>query len=145
MGSADSNSESGAAPSPAPSAAERATDLVLVRGVSADGRRAAVTRLRGGRVEVGELRPLEEGRPITGEVVTLRPRPEFPLLFDVDVKLRVPVAASASVRAHGGPARVATPRFRAGWDAIWGRPPAAVRGSGDAASDDDGDDGVLLN
>jgi hypothetical protein len=68
-------------------------------------------------VELGVLRPLREGRPIPegGEVLSLRPRPEMPLVCDVEVQL--PAARATS----DGPAQVATDGYRRGWEAIWGR------------------------
>jgi hypothetical protein len=93
-------------------------DLALVFGPSPDGRGVHVLRRRSGSdtVEAGVLRPLEEGRAITGEVVHLAPRPEAPFLFDceTDEELSTPRARDA------GPPRVATDEYRRGWDAIWG-------------------------
>jgi hypothetical protein len=65
-------------------------------------------------VEIGTLRPLREGKPIDGEVVSLKPRQEAPFLFDV--KVEVESRRGASV----GPPQVATEEYRRGWDAIWG-------------------------
>jgi hypothetical protein len=67
------------------------------------------------RLEAGELRPLEEGKPIDGEVVTLTAREESPGLFDVRTEYEPPK------RESSGPARVATRDYRKGWDKIWGR------------------------
>jgi len=64
------------------------------------------------------LQPLAEGRPITGEVITMQPRQDFPFLFDAKTELEAPVAATA--RATNGPAQVASDSYRSGWDAIWG-------------------------
>jgi len=104
----------------------RKKDLALVFGPSADGRGVHVLRRRSDSptVEAGILRPLEEGRAITGEVVHLEPRAEAPFLFDceTDEELSTPGARDA------GPPRVATEEYRRGWDAIWGgrARPAAV-------------------
>lgn len=65
--------------------------------------------------EIGTIRPLEEGKPIEGEVVTMRRRKDIPVLFDVEVQL-------PETRRADGPAQVATEDYRRGWDAIWGRP-----------------------
>ena len=64
------------------------------------------------------LQPLAEGRPITGEVITMQPRQDFPFLFDAKTELEAPVAATT--RESNGPAQVATSSYRSGWDAIWG-------------------------
>ena len=38
-------------------------------------------------VEAGVMEPLAEGRPITGEVISLRQRKDLPFLFDVKTVL----------------------------------------------------------
>jgi hypothetical protein len=73
-------------------------------------------------VEVGTIRPLREGRPIDGEVVSLHQRKDFALAFDVKVEVADQRATS------GGPAQVATDQYRAGWDQIWGSRPQASSG-----------------
>ncbi|MEO0323110.1 MAG: hypothetical protein AAF447_09145 [Myxococcota bacterium] len=45
----------------------------------------------------------------------LKPRPEMPLLCDVEVQ-HAPAA-----RSHAGPARVESQSYRSGWDGIWGK------------------------
>ena len=107
-------------------AESKATDTLLIHGVSDDGQALAVLRAREDRLEAGVVRPLKQGETVMGELVRLKPRPEFPLVCDVEVELPSPVqkrAASASDRlSHGGPAQVATPRYRENWDAIWAKP-----------------------
>jgi hypothetical protein len=73
------------------------------------------------RLEAGELRPLEHGKPIDGEVVSLAQRDESPRLFDVKTEYEAPKRDSA------GPARVATTDYRKGWDKIWGRRAASAQ------------------
>jgi len=65
--------------------------------------------------EVGTIRPLKEGKPIDGEVVSMRPRKDVPLLFDVRVEVQQTPRATSD-----GPAQVASEDYRRGWDAIWG-------------------------
>jgi hypothetical protein len=67
-------------------------------------------------VELGTMRPLREGKPIDGEVVSLRQRRDLPFLYDVKTELETERRATAD-----GPAQVATDDYRRGWDAIWGR------------------------
>jgi len=69
-------------------------------------------------VEVGTLRPLREGKPIDGEVVTLKPRRDLPFVYDVKVELAQPESRRAT---SDGPVQVASDEYRRGWDAIWGR------------------------
>ena len=64
----------------------RKKDLALVFGPAADGDGVNILRRRAGSgtVEAGTVRPLREGRAITGEVVHLEPREEAPFLFDCE-------------------------------------------------------------
>jgi hypothetical protein len=101
-------------------------DVALVHRVSPDGS-VHVIRRRGETLEAGALRPVVEGAPVHGEIVSLRPRENFPLLCDVDVlytppateKAVEPPAPRASRRK--GPAQVATDVYRDNWDSIWSR------------------------
>ncbi|MEI9953107.1 MAG: hypothetical protein WDO74_30025 [Pseudomonadota bacterium] len=102
------------------------SDVALIHGVTADGQGFKILRARGDRLELGAIRPLREGVPITGEVVTLRPRANFPALCDVETHFkpaeeasdRQEAAPSAAVQ-RTGPAQVATDEYRRNWDAIW--------------------------
>jgi hypothetical protein len=89
-------------------------DLVYVYGRSDDGMH--VVRSRTGRIEMGELRELEEGRPIQGEVVKLTPTKEHERLFDAETLL----PAAEEHREGPGPAQVATDAYRSGWDRVFG-------------------------
>ena len=110
---------------------QRDTDVALIHGRTPNGERLRVIRKHREHIELALVKPLEQGVPITGEVVSLKPRPEFPLLCDVKVELEAPPAADVATRrrevpaggrpAHGGPAQVATDRYRENWDKIWKR------------------------
>ena len=89
-----------------------------------------IIRRRGNQLEAGALQPLREGQPIQGEVLSLRPRENFPMLCDVDVLYTPPVAAAAKPSVPSpapssrplrrkGPAQVATDDYRDNWDSIW--------------------------
>jgi hypothetical protein len=82
-----------------------------------------IIRRRGDQLEAGALTPLREGAPIQGEVLSLRPRENFPLLCDVDVVYAPPVAKPAAPvptpARRKGPAQVATDEYRDNWDSIW--------------------------
>jgi hypothetical protein len=106
--------------------------VALIHGVTSDGRGLNVLRLRDNKLEAGAVRPLEHGKPLAGEVVRLHPRPELPVLCDVEVQLRVPDAGadqsmhdaeSAPSRERKGPAQVASNSYRHNWDIIWARKP----------------------
>ena len=95
-----------------------AGDVAIVCGKDEQGLHILRRRSEDGPIEVGVLQPLTEGRPITGEVMSMRPRKDFPFLFDVKTELPAPTAATA--RPTNGPAQVASSSYRSGWDAIWG-------------------------
>ena len=114
-------------------------DLVLVHGPTPDGKGVNVLRAREQRIELGTMRPLEEGRPIHGEVVKLTPRPELPILFDAETQFSAtdaqstdettPEATGRARSARGttaGPAQVASDSYRKNWDAIWKRAPKGL-------------------
>jgi hypothetical protein len=92
-----------------------------VHRVTPDGA-VHVIRRRGDQLEAGALQPLREGVPIQGEVVSLRPREDFPLLCDVQTLYKPPAppqAAAAPPARRKGPAQVATDVYRDNWDSIW--------------------------
>jgi hypothetical protein len=89
-------------------------DVALIVNRTEDNEGFQVLRRRSEdrAVEVGTLRPLQEGKPIDGEVISLKPREDMPFVFDVTVELES--------RRGVGPPQVATEQYRRGWDAIWG-------------------------
>ena len=97
-----------------------AGDVAIVCGKDEHGLHILRRRSEDGPIEAAVLQPLAEGRPITGEVISMRPRQDFPFLFDTKTEIESPVAATA--RATHGPAQVANSSYRSGWDAIWGPP-----------------------
>jgi hypothetical protein len=111
-------------------------DIALLGGKTEDGSGRRVVRLRPDGASVGEVRPLQEGRPIHGEVVQLKPRQEAPWVCDVDTAVPAPSAtpqeapsapALPPAQRHG-PAQVATPTYRENWDRIFGakKPPEGL-------------------
>ena len=104
-----------------------ALDVVILGPPTADGAGVQVLRARDEKVEIGELRALEEGRPIVGEIVTLAPRKHNPRVCDVKDSYRAPgspgTTALAVAVAHKGPAKVSTEAYREGWDEIFGKKP----------------------
>jgi len=92
-----------------------------------DERGLHILRRRGedGPVETGILQPLEEGKPISGEVISMRRRDDVPFLFDVTTQVPAPKVETTETTA-GGPAQVANDSYRKGWDAIWGRRPRST-------------------
>ena len=99
------------------------TDVAFIHGRTPDGEGLRIIRKREDRIELGAVHPLKEGVPIVGEVVSLTPRPDSPLVCDVKTELAAPQAQSDTAAAERhGPAQVATDRYRENWDRIWKRP-----------------------
>jgi hypothetical protein len=99
-------------------------DLAFVVGKDEHGLHILRRRSGEGPIEAGVLRPLTEGKPITGEVISLRPRPDLPFMFNVKTELAGPnIAAGAAPDeppATDGPSQVATDSYRKGWEKIFG-------------------------
>ncbi len=116
-------------------------DVLFLHSPTEDGGGIRVIRSTPNKLEVGEVRPLREGQPLTGgEVVALEPR-----AFDQDGTPRIcevkvlyeggprsaPRAAAAAPggaverpptgAARSGPAQVTTNAYRQSWDTIFGR------------------------
>jgi hypothetical protein len=97
------------------------TDVALIHGRTADGEGLRIIRRREDRIELGAVHPLKEGVPIVGEVVSLTPRADCPLVCDVKTELAAPQAQADTAASRHGPAQVATDRYRENWDRIWKR------------------------
>lgn len=101
-------------------------DVALVVGKDADGLHILRRRSEEGPIEAGLLRPMRQGKPIVGEVVTLTPRQDLPMVFDVKSEFSpdnplAPDGEQGNDRpASDGPAQVASDAYRKGWDAVWG-------------------------
>jgi hypothetical protein len=89
-------------------------DVVWVHSQSEDGEALNVVRKRGDEVSLGQVRKAEEGKPLAGELVSLKPREDMPRLFDVEV-LHDPRATRGD-----GPANVSTAAYRRGWAEVFG-------------------------
>jgi hypothetical protein len=94
-------------------------DVALVFGKNADGVHILRRRDENSPVEAGLLQPLVEGRPISGELISMKQRADLPFLYDVKSELPGREAPSETRSSHG-PSQVATDSYRKGWDAIWG-------------------------
>ena len=101
-------------------------DVAVVFGKNADGVHILRRRDENSPVEAGLLQPLVEGRPITGELISMKRRGDLPFLYDVKSDLSAP-APEPSARSSHGPSQVATDSYRKGWDAIWGGRDKAAR------------------
>ncbi|UQA58007.1 hypothetical protein [Polyangium aurulentum] len=95
-------------------------DVVMIHSPTDEGDGYNVLRMRESAIEVGQIRSLREGAPVHGDVVKLVPRKEHERLFDVEVLVEGPKKPEIEARGRTGPAQVATDRYRANWDAIFG-------------------------
>jgi hypothetical protein len=104
-------------------------DVVLLHARTDDNEGYRALRARDGQLEVAEIRPAKEGQPLAGELVKLKPRPDFPLLCDVEVLFRQegdepPGSEEAEegeggTTGHEGPARVSSRSYRKNWDEVF--------------------------
>lgn len=97
-------------------------DVAAICGKDERGVHILRRRSDQGPIEAGIVQPLQEGKPITGEVISLEQREDLPFLFDVTTEV-----AATTERSSAGPAQVATESYRRGWDAIWGRSGRSAR------------------
>jgi hypothetical protein len=119
-------------------------DVAIVCGKDERGLHILRRRFEDGPIEAAVAQPLAEGRPITGEVISMRQREDLPFLFDVTSEIDAsgnPTAGTGSSATGSSatgssatgssatdsstsrsprPAKVATNSYRRGWDAIWG-------------------------
>src|SRR5262249_18600409 len=95
-------------------------DVVFVHSPAEEGQGFRVIRKREDSIEVGEIRAVQEGRPLQGELVKLKPRKEHDRLFDVEVLVSREEGQGRAPRAHAGPAQVAAEAYRANWELIFG-------------------------
>ncbi len=91
-------------------------DLVLLGGRAAGGG-FRVLRQREDRLEVGELRALEEGKPLTGEVVKLRPTEVHERVFACET---LHEGDGQNRPTQVGPPQVANAAYRRNWEQIFG-------------------------
>jgi hypothetical protein len=101
---------------------ERKPDVVLLGPPTSDGAGVHVLRARDERLEAGELRNLEDGRPISGEVVTLAPRKDNPRVCDVKESFASGMSTVTPAKPKG-PAQVATEAYRENWEEVFARRP----------------------
>jgi len=97
-------------------------DIALVTGPTEDGEGVRVVRFREDAVTAGEVRPMQEGKPLAqgAEIVRLKPRAgcEAPA-FDVEPVYK---HEAKSVPVTKGPAKVASSAYRSNWETIFGAP-----------------------
>jgi len=98
-------------------------DVVLLGPPTADGGGVHVLRARKDQLEAGELRPIEEGKPLAGELLSLAPRKDNPRICDV----KESYAPNTLPPALKGPAQVATKAYRENWDEVFARPATSPR------------------
>lgn len=106
-----------------PNKGEESFDIALLGGKTEDGGGHNIVRLRPEGASIGEIRPLQEGKPIHGEVVQLAPHQNAPWVCDVKVAVPPPQPSQQDAPSERhGPAQVASPRYRDSWERIFGSP-----------------------
>ncbi|NLE46810.1 MAG: hypothetical protein GX614_00260 [Sandaracinaceae bacterium] len=93
---------------------QAANDLVFIHSGAPDGSSLNVIRKRGDEISLGQIQRAEEGKPIHGELLQLKPYDESGRLYEVETLYEAPATAG------GGPAQVTTPEFRENFRAIFG-------------------------
>jgi len=93
-------------------------DIAMVFGKNEQGVHILRRREENAPLETGLLQPLVEGRPISGELISMRQREDLPFIYDV--KSELPASETGAGARSPGPSQVATDSYRKGWDAIWG-------------------------
>ncbi len=109
---------------PSPSPKDETHDVVFLHSKTADGKGIRALRARPGRVDLTEIRPIKEGKPISSEeIVSLHPREESPLIWDVETKYKPePVGTSTTdSQSRIGPGQVASNLYRQNWETIFGK------------------------
>jgi hypothetical protein len=99
---------------------KKSDDVVFVHSPAESGEGYNVIRKRADTIELGEMRTVQEGRPIHGELVKLKPRKESERFYDVEVLASREELGQSPALGHAGPAQVATDAYRDGWEAIFG-------------------------
>ena len=95
-------------------------DVVFVHSPTEAGEGMRVIRKRDDTIELGEIRPVQEGKPLHGELVKLKPRKENDRLFDVEVLASRAELGQPAAVGHAGPAQIASDAYRDNWEAIFG-------------------------
>lgn len=93
-------------------------DVVLLGGPTEDGKGVRVLRAKDDTLSTGEVRPLEEGKPLgEGEIVKLRAHKDAPRVCDVQVVHKIEAPPRAQRRT--GPPQVASEAYRQRWDEVF--------------------------
>lgn len=101
-------------------------DVALVHARTEDGKGLHILRQRGNRLEAGVARPMKEGKPIQGELISMARRKDSPVLFDVQTIHRS--SPSHDNKNSNGPARVTGANYRSGWERVFGTTPGRRAG-----------------
>ncbi|RLB52900.1 MAG: hypothetical protein DRI90_21690 [Deltaproteobacteria bacterium] len=100
-------------------AATEGRDVVFAYSKTDSGDGFRVIRSRDNQLELGEVRELQDSKPVHGDIVKLSPIAGRDQLYDVEVLMEGP-----KTRSTTGPARVSTEVYREQWEAIFGSKPS---------------------
>jgi hypothetical protein len=92
-------------------------DVAVLTGPTPDKKGMRIVRFHEDTVSVGEVRPVEDGKPFYGDLISLSRREGAPpFVRNVEVVVEGP-------KYRGGPAQVATDGYRQGWEATFSPEP----------------------
>ena len=96
--------------------------VVRLREISHEPLQRRFEQVGAGVLDVaGELRPVQEGKPLAGqEMVRLHGREEHPALCDVEV-VYSDAERDGGEQSGGGPPKVASDAYRRGWGQVFGK------------------------
>ena len=77
-----------------------------------DGSHVAVRHTADHQIRIGFVRPLQEGKPVHGEVFTVEPKDEEHGVYRVQTIV--------DTKSSSGPAKVNSPAFHDGWERTFG-------------------------
>ncbi len=100
-------------------------DVVLISGIDRARNEVHVLKPAEDGIEAAVLRQVEDGVPLTGDLVRLHPHKSIPFLAELETVLRHPDNVRRAGRGHNGPPMVASEAYRRGWDAIFATRPTA--------------------
>jgi len=102
---------------------EKSKDYAILGPPTENGRVAIVCNDSEKRIEIGEFRPVPQGKPLNllgGDAVQLTAR-KNDSRFDMEYIYRQN-RKKIEPEESKGPSTAATEAYRDGWDAIWGKP-----------------------
>lgn len=100
---------------------EKKRDLLINHPTDSE----SVIRLKdNGEVSIGSLKPINEGEPIVGEIVSVHETPMSPYVHECET-----VFNPEDYGVSAGPSKVSSQEYRKNWDAIFGKSSNEILGN----------------